>query len=567
METITETLIGAAARRKIWRGVNAVVNAIAPTLGPAGRSAILPRSYNRGPRIADDGYMVAENVQLRDPHERAAADAFKEAIKKTNELVGDGTTSTGIIAGALYNGVYTELSVEDVPTASLEGVKKGGVNVVERAKEMRTAMALVVEEIKKQAKPVKTLVDLEKIAFIAIKDEAVAKTVADMAWKIGRDEAGNFVDNHVDVVEGYKGEIETEVIVGMKFPSKVAHRGFVTDLARYEMVANDVAVLITNYKLDNPFELIRLLERVKAPKIAIFAPEFSTGVLTTMVATVKNGIFCYPIKSPALRTVQMEDLGVYTGARVIDKDTGAKLEGVTASDLGFAEKIVVKDTENREDATLIGGRGHKVKRGESNLVEERRTMLKSQLKEARNDIDRIQLEKRIANLSSAVGVIRVGGATDKETLHMKLKIEDGVFACKAALQEGYVKGGGLCLKEIAEKLPKNALTEALRAPYELIQKNAGGVLEIGKDVIDPAKVVRQEVEHAVSIASTLIQVEVSMPEMREEGPAEGYKEIAKAIDRFVLIQSKQWGLFKESQDMAESDREAAFDTAMHEANK
>ncbi len=567
MDKTTLQLIGPAARKRIYRGVKAVADAIAPTLGPAGRSALLPRSYNRGPRIADDGYMVAENVRPKDEHEAAAAEAFKEMIKKTNELVGDGTTSTGIIGFNLYDRTYRDLLSEETPTASLEGVKRGGVNVVERAREMKEAAKLVIEEIKKHAKPIKTLADLERIAFIAIKDEEAAKTVAKMAWELGRDEGGNFVDNHVDVVEGYKGVIETETVSGMKFPAKVAHRAFVTVPERYEMVLDNTAVLITNWKLDNPYELVALLQRVKAPKLAIFAPEFSQGVLTSMVASFKNGVFSYPVKCPALRTVQMEDLAVYTGARVIDKDTGAKIDNVTAADLGFAEKIVVKDTENREDATLMGGRGYKVKRGEKNLVEERREVLKGQLNESRNDLDRMQLGKRIANLSSAVGVVRVGAATDKETLHLKLKIEDGVFACKAALQEGYVKGGGLCLKEIAEKLPKSVLTDALRAPYELIQKNAGGALEIGKDVIDPAKVVRLEVEHAVSIASTLIQVEVSMPEEREDTPADGYVMIAAAIDRYVRMEAKHLGLLKDNEDVAESERNEAFDRAMLGADK
>lgn len=542
---ITAPLVGPKARKKILAGVNAVVTAISPTLGPKGRSALLPRSYNRGPRIADDGYFVAENVNPRDEHERLAADAFKEAIRKTNERAGDGTTSTGVIAGKLINETFEKLSDQDIPAA---GAPPKSADVIAIQQEMKTTKDLVVEEIKKRAKPIKTLADLERIALIAVKEEIPAKLVAKMAWDVGRDSSGTFIDNHIDVIEGYKGEIETEVITGMKFPSKVAHRAFVTKPERHEMVADQVPVLITNHKLDNPYVVVAILDKLKVSKIAIFAPEFGTGVLTSLIKTTQNGLFCFPIKSPALRTVQLEDLAAYTGAKVIDKDVGMKLENITIRDLGYAERIVVKDTENREDAILLGGKGEKLAGKQKTMIEDRREMLKEQLGEARNDLDKKQLNLRIANLSSAVGIIRVGSSTDNENLQLKLKIEDGVFACKAALQEGYVQGGGLCLKDIAEKLPESVLTSALKAPYELIQKNAGGKLDIGKEVIDPAKVVRLEVEHAVSVASTMITTEIVIPEIREKGPAEGYEDIAKAIRFFAVLFGKQHSLIKDAED-------------------
>jgi chaperonin GroEL len=565
MDKTTETLIEAQARKKILAGVNKVNNAVKLTLGPEGRNALLPRTFNRGPRITNDGVTVAELAkQLPDVHERLVAEAFVEGSKRTNELAGDGTTTTSVIGAYIINQVLGELSHQDIPSAQLTGVKslKKGVRAIRQ--EIKDAKELVIKEIKEKAKPIKTLGELEKIATISIgkEDETVAKTIAKMVWEVARDGAGNFINNHIDVTEGYKQEIETEVVKGMSFPSKVAHRAFVNKPERFEMVAEDVAVFITNYKLDNPYEVVDILNRVKVPKIALFSPDFSSGVIKSLIETTKNGLFCYPVKCPALRTEQLEDLAVYTGATVIDKDTGRKLSGVTNEDLGFAGRIIVKDTENREDAILLGGKGEKMKIGSGTRISDRCEKLKGQIKEARNELTRMQLEKRIANLSSAIGVIRVGATSSAEGLYLKLKIEDGVFACKAALEEGYVEGGGLCLKKIAEKLPENILTKALKEPYEQIQKNAGGQLEIGKDVIDPAKVVRLEIEHGVSVASMIITTDILIPETREKNPAEGYETIAKAILKWAYFDAKHKGLLKDSEDEAENDRNKAFEEVM-----
>lgn len=565
MDKNTETLIGLEARKKILKGVNKVNDAVKLTLGPEGRNAILPRTYNRGPRITNDGITVAELAkQLSDPHERLVAEAFVEGSKRTNEIAGDGTTSTSVIGASLINQILNEISSQDIPTAQLHGVKSSRKGVRAIRQDMINAKDIVIKEIKERAKPIKTLADLEKIAVVSIgkEDEETAKIVAKMVWETARDSTGSFVNNHIDVTEGYKQEIETETIRGMRFPSKVAHRSFVNKIERFEMVAEDVPVFVTNFKLDNPFEVVDLLNRLKTPKIAIFAPDFSPMVLRSLIETTKNGLFCFPVKCPSLRTEQLEDLAIYTGATVLDKDTGAKLSNATEKDLGFASRIIVKDTEVREDAILLGGKGEKVKRADGNSITDRCEKLKGQIKEARNDLTRMQLEKRIANLSSAVGVIRVGATSSAEGLFLKLKIEDGVFACKAALEEGYVEGGGLCLKKIADKLDKNILTDALKAPYEQIQKNASGMLEVGKDIIDPAKVVRLEIEHGVSVASMIITTDILIPESREKSPAEGYESIARAIAKWAYYDAKHKGLLKESADEANADMEKGFEEAM-----
>lgn len=560
---ITEVVRGAEARKKILAGVNSIIEVIAPTHGPAGRSVLLPRTHNRGPRVVDDGYMAAENVLLKDIHERMAAEKFKEGIKKTNMLAGDGTTGTGIVSASVINKVLRELPDNEIPIVLPPGQKKSkNPSVKEIHKDLNDTKNLVIEEIKKVAKPVKTLTELEKIAYVSMNDDANAKLVAKLVWDVARDSNGDYINNHIEVTDGFKGEIEVEVIRGMRFPAKVSAPAFVNRPERHEMVAEDVPVLVTNYKLDNGFVIQGILERCNVPKIAIFAPEFSVGVLQYLAQTTKGGLHCFPIKCPSLRTEQMEDLAVYTGATVIDKGVGAKLDNVGPISLGFAEKIIVKNTENREDAVLFGGKGERVKRADANLIEERVKVLKGQLKECRNDIEKISLEKRIANLGSAIGIVRVGSSTEGEGLYLKLKIEDGVYACKGALEEGYVQGGGLCLKKIAEKLPENILTDALKAPHTQLLRNAGGDFEVGKDIVDPAKVVRLIVEHGVSVAATMITTHAIIAEVREESPAEGYTKIAKALNRYAYYWAKEKGMIKESQDEAEADRNKAWEEVM-----
>lgn len=562
---ITDVLTGAEARKKVRAGVNAVYNCVRLTLGPEGMNALLPRSFNRGPRLTNDGVTVSENVRPADEHERLAADFFKEGSKKTNELVGDGTTTTCVIGGFLINQIFDELQHEENPTASLLGeasLKRKGVRSIR--KELKDAKDEVIAKIKERAVKVQTLEDLKKISVISVgkEDEEIAYRIADMLWEVGRDSDGNFVDNHVDVVEGYKGEIETEVTHGMRFPAKVPHRAFVNKPERFEMVAEDVKVIITNHRIENPYEMVEILNRLQTPKVAVFAPHFSAGVLTTLLNSAKNGVFCFPVHSPALRTEQLEDLAAYTGATIIDKDKNQKLISINQMHLGSAEKITVKDVETREDAVLMGGGGEK-----TDKVKERIDVLRSQVSEAKNDLTRMQLERRIANLHASVGVIRVGASTNAELLYLKLKIEDGVFACKAALQEGYVKGGGLCLKEIAEELGENILTDALKAPYEQIQRNAGGYLEIGEDVIDPARVVRLEVEHGVSVASSMITTGISIPERREYTQFDGFEKVARAIAKGVYYDAKHKGLLQANQDEADADMEKAFERAMFDASK
>lgn len=548
----TKTIAGAKAKEAIKKGVSAIYEPVRVTFGPEGRNALLYRKMNRGNRITNDGVTVAECIEPKDIFVRAAAQTFKEACKRTAEKVGDGTTCTTILGGKLFNELYKQ--VDDSQNEFTGKTNKG---VMSLKREILKAAEQVKEEIKKAAKKIETLEDLEKIAIISVEDEVIGKTIAKMAWEVG-------VDGFIDVVEGYKGEIETEVIKGMRFPAKVPAKAFVNNPARYEMIAQDCPVVITNYAMDNAGNFSQSFQGLNkvTSKIIVVAPSFSENVLVNMINATKQGYFFYPVQAPSLRTEQLEDLAIYCGATFIDKNKGKKLQNLRPEDLGFIEKIVVKDTELKEDAIVTGGKGTTVEKvmvgsveGTTlNLVEERIKTLKGQLEETKQEQFKKLLERRIASMASAVGVIRVGDSTQASSLYRKLKIEDAVYACKAALRGGYVKGGGLCLKEIADELPsENILKTTLLAPYEQIQSSVDGGIEISEDVIDPADAIYYAIEHATQVVAQLITVEPMILEEEDPTPGEGEFSIARALMEFVISDKINKGQLKEGQAEAYRD--------------
>lgn len=564
----TQTLLGAKAREAIYKGVNAIYAPVSRTLGPEGKNALLYRTFNRGSRITNDGVTVSEVQEPKDPFVNLAANAFKEGCKRTNEKVGDGTTTTACIGGKLFNDIYEQMSEN-----SSVFIQKQSVGVMSLKRQILESAEKVKEEIKKRAKQVESLEELEDIATVSVEDRELGRIIAKMAWDVG-------VDGFIDVTEGYKGEIETEVIKGFRFPAKVSARAFVNKPERYEMVAEDCPVFITNYKLDNANEFGETFRKLNSftSKIIVIAPEFSENVLVNMVNATKAGYFFHPVKAPSLRTEQFEDLAIYCGAKFINKDKGHRMSNVQKEDLGFLKKLVVKDTENKEDATAIGGKGELeeimsytedveveedgkkknkkiIKEKQTSQIAERVAVLKGQLSETRQEQFKKLLERRIASMTSAIGVIRVGDTTEASSLYQKLKIEDGVYACKAALRGGYVKGGGLCLKEIADELEEgNPIKSAISHPYELIQSSVEGGIKIDDTVIDPAEAVYYAVEHAIGVVSNLITVEIITPEMPDPVMGEGEQSIAKAISEYVISNKIHLGQLKDNEAEMERDR-------------
>lgn len=568
----TKTLLGSKARKVILQGVNSIYESVRATFGPYGRNALLYGSFGREPRITNDGYTVAECQEPKEELKRLAATSFKESCKRTNEKVGDGTTATTIIAGKLYNDCYN--LIENNKSSIIAGIN----NPIKIKKQILETVEKVKEQIKLSAKEIKSKKEIENIAVISVENQKIGKIIADMAWEVG-------VDGFIDVVEGYKGELETEVIKGMRFPAKIVAKGFVNRKDKYEMICKETAVVVTNYKIDSVAQLIGFINQdllSKNPKIVIFAPEFSNEVISNLYnatykvvansggqnQVVKQPYDTIPVKVPSLRTEQFEDLAIYCGATFIDKNKGQTLSGISSKDLGFLDKLIIKDTEAKEDAVAIGGDGSKldINRGAKNEeagfisedggeeiknkktpIQERVEILKSQLKETRQIQFKKLLERRIASMASAVGVIRVGDSTKSYSYYLKLKIEDAVYACKSALKAGYVKGGGLCLKEIADKLPDdNVLKEALLAPYNQI-RNSYESVEITDDIIDPAEVPYYAVEHASQVVANLITCESITAERDDPYYGDGEFAVAKAINEFVITEKIHRGQIKEGE--------------------
>ena len=562
MSKPTQTLLDAKAREAILNGVNSIYEPVRRTLGPVGENALLYGTYGREPRITNDGYTVAGCQEPKNPFIRVAADTFGEACRKTNEIIGDATTATTIIGGRLFNDAYNIVAGSQ---NDLIGSKNNSVNDIK--KEILDTADTVKKEVEKKAKKVKSLEELTKIAAISVEDEKLGEIIAKMSWEVG-------VDGFIDTVEGYKGEIETEVIKGMRFPAKVAGKGFVNNPKKNEMLAVDCPVIVTDYAINNTTQLAKFLNPIikKYSKIIIFAPSFSQQVLEMMFkamftidnrgAHMKTGTEIFPVAVPSLRQEQFDDLAIYCDARFACKDKGDKLEGINVEDVGFLEKLIIKDTEIREDAIATGGAGTKlevikdkdtgfeesdVKRTKT-PIQERIEILKAQLvEEKKGETFKNILKKRIASMSSAIGVIKVGDSTHASSFYRKLKVEDAVYACKAALRGGYVKGGGVCLKEIADKLPaNNIMKNALIEPYDIIQESTNGK-DITDDIIDPAEALYYAVEHASSVVANLITCGSITVETEPPMAEEGGLAIAKMVRELVANDKIEKGLMKEGE--------------------
>lgn len=561
----TKTLVGLSkVRATIRRGVLAVYEPVRITMGPEGKNALIPRTNNRGVRITNDGHAVAQTQEPKDEFVLAVVKVMQDAESKTNARAGDGTTGTTVIAGKLYLETEKQLSggAGEIKTA----VVGAGKGVMTYRREILEEAKKVKEKILKVAHKVTSLDELVKIATVSVEDEVLGKTIAELSWEVGP-------DGFVDVVEGYKGEIETDLIKGMRFPAKVPARAFVNRPEKYETLIQDAPVIITNHNIDNAAQL-SFTRQLKTAKLVIIAPSFSETVLVELVKAAKNGFQVYPVATPALRTEQYEDLAVYFGAEFCNKDKGNRTESIIEGHLGFVEKLVVKETEVKEDAVATGGKGTKTimvadykdkegKRGkervgvrESTPVAERVDMLKSQLAEQKSETFKKMMERRVASMSSGVGVIRVGAPSDTELYYKKLKIEDAVYACRAALRNGFVKGGGICLKDIADELPEgHVLKEALLAPYHQIRENAERELEVGEDIIDPADAIYWSVENATSVVAHLITLGSITVEEREKTMDEGLSAVATALMGYNRMWAKKEGIWKNNEAELEGDKE------------
>jgi chaperonin GroEL len=522
-------LFHSAAREKILRGTAQLADAVRVTLGPKSKSVLMQKKWGT-PIVCNDGITIAKEVDLEDPEENLGAQMLRQAAEKTGEAVGDGTSTSTILAHA----IFADGTRNVVAGASGIDIKRG----------LDRGLGIAVETLRAMSRPVKTRKEKAQVATIsAHNDQSIGELVADAIEKVG--------DEGVITVEESK-TIETvlEVVEGMQFDRGFISPYFITDAEKMEAVLEGAYVLLCDRKVSHLKDLIPLLEQVsKSGKPILFVAEDVEGeALATLVVNQLRGVLrSIAVKAPGFgdrRKAMLEDMAVLTGGQLISEELGVKLESVQLSQLGRAERVV----SDRDSTTIIGGAGDKA------AIEGRTRQIRAQIEKTTSDYDREKLEERLAKLSGGIAVIRVGAPSEAEMKSKREALDDAINSTKAAVAEGIVPGGGLallrCTNAIAEEEAKTEgdektgleiLRRALSTPTRQIAENSavdGGVVvarmlegegNTGYDaarneyvdlveagIVDPTKVVRVALENAVSVASVLLLTEATMTEVKEE---------------------------------------------------
>jgi chaperonin GroEL len=522
-------LFHSAAREKLLRGTSTLADAVRVTLGPRSKSVLMQKRWGT-PIVCNDGVTIAKEVDLEDPEENLGAQMLRQAAEKTGEAVGDGTSTSTILAHA----IFADGTRNVVAGASGIDIKRG----------LDRGLSVAVEMLRAMSRPVETRREKAQVATIsAHNNPSIGDLVADAIEKVG--------DEGVITVEESK-TIETvlEVVEGMQFDRGYISPYFITDAEKMEAVLEDAYVLLCDRKVSNLKDLVPLLEQVsKSGKPILFvAEDVESEALATLVVNQLRGILrSVAVKAPGFgdrRKAMLEDMAVLTGGQLISEELGVKLETAQLTQLGRAERVV----SDRESTTIIGGAGDKA------AIEGRIRQIRAQIEKTTSDYDREKLEERLAKLCGGVAVIRVGAPSEAEMQSKKEALDDAINSTKAAVAEGIVPGGGLallrCTSVIAEEEAKaegdektglEILRRALSTPTRQIAENSsvdGGVVvarmlegegNTGFDaarneyidlveagIVDPTKVVRIALENAVSVASVLLLTEATMTEMKEE---------------------------------------------------
>ncbi len=525
------------ARRKLQKGMDTLASAVITTLGPKGRNVAIDRKFG-SPTITHDGVTVAKEIELEDPFENMGAQLLKEAATKTNDIAGDGTTTSTVLAHAIVT----------------EGLKSlaAGANPMLLKRGIEAATKAVAQNISEQAIEVTTKEEIANVASISAQDREIGELIAEVMDKVGKD--------GVITVEESKGlEFETEYVEGMQFDRGYISPYFITDPEAMEASIENPYLLIYDKKISAAADIVPLLEKlvqVGRRELVIIAEDVDGEALATLVLNKLRGMLnVLAIKAPGFgdrRKAMLQDIAILTGATVISEETGRKLESVTLADLGTAEKV----TSTKEETTIIGGQG------DSAQIKGRIEQIRVEIEKSTSDYDREKLQERLAKLTGGVAIIRVGAATETELKEKKHRVEDALSATRAAVEEGIVPGGGVALINALAVLDDvkmdnedaqmgvNMVRKALVVPMRKIAENAGqdgsvvienvrraqekaGKHTIGYDVIsgeyvdmieagviDPAKVTRGALENAASIAAMILTTEALITDVPEpEKPA------------------------------------------------
>lgn len=483
-------LSGDKAREKLRTGMDTMVDIVKSTLGSHGRNVLID-DRARTPRITNDGFYIAREIILEDEIENLGAQAIVNTAKQTNRMVGDGTSTTMVLAQAIINKVFKRMGDEGM---AIDRAKS--VNVRDIYNQIHESEEKVVEELKKMAKPIKTQEDLEKVAIVAMGQEKMGKIVAEMRHKFGR-------EGHINIEDAYGWETKTQTIQGMKFVGTYLTEALADE--RGQCIIHDPVILITNREIELVPELQEaarfVLEKAKKNQMVVITGHYAKQIQTFVNINLVRGFRCVAIKAPALGPAQFEDIAVFTGGTFYDVEKGEDFNKAERriEEFGRAKKIMV----DKDNVFIMEGKGNK------NEIEQRIKDLKVEKEEKRiADPFKKKIEQRIASLSGGIGQIEVGSRSDADRSYLHDKVEDTDFACKAAQEEGVVPGGGLALKGISEKMDKDDILKgAIEEPYEQIQRNAGGDLKIGPEILDPLKVVRTSLENACAFAAAFITVD------------------------------------------------------------
>ncbi len=529
------------ARRKLKEGMNILANAVAATLGPKGRNVAIDRKFG-SPTITHDGVSVAKEIELQDPFENMGAQLLKEAATKTNDIAGDGTTTSTVLAHAIVN----------------EGLKaiEAGYNPMLIKRGIELATQAVVEELRKMAVKIETKEEIGHVATNSAADKEIGDLIAEVMDKVGK-------DGVITVEESKSLQFETEYVEGMQFDRGYISPYFITDPDHMEAVINEPYILIYDKKISAAADIVPILEKlVQTGKrdLVIIAEDVDGEALATLVLNKLRGMLnVLAVKAPGFgdrRKAMLLDIAILTGGTVISEETGRKLETATLADLGRADKVVA----DKENTTIVGGKGDPAR------IQGRIKEIRAEIEKSTSDYDREKLQERLAKLAGGVAIIRVGAATETELKEKKHRVEDALSAARAAVEEGIVPGGEISLINAARALDNleigengieeirvgvNIVRKALEAPIRKLAANAGQdgsviidtvrreaerqnnpnigynvitgeyVDMIKAGIIDPVKVVRGALENAASIAAMILTTDVLITEIPEkEKPAQ-----------------------------------------------
>jgi len=526
-----QIIFGEEARHALKRGIDTLTDAVKVTLGPKGHAVALDKKWG-APQVVDDGVTIAKEIELPDAFENMGAQLVKEAATKTNDAVGDGTTTSTVLAHALVNGGFKNIAAGADNLALKRGIEK--------------AIKVIIEDLKKNSTEVKGKEQIAQVGTITAKDKEIGDLIANVMEKVGKD--------GVITVEESKGtQFETEFVEGMQFDRGYLSAYFVTNAERMETVIEDPYILITDKKISAISDILPALEKILqvSKNLVIVAEDIDGEALATLVVNKLRGtINILAVKAPGFgdrRKAMLEDMSILTGGKVISEEVGRKLDSVTIEDLGRARRI----TSDKDNTTIVEGKGSEAE------IQARIKQIKAQIAETTSDFDREKLQERQAKLAGGVAVIKVGAATETELKEKKHRVEDALSATKAAVEEGILPGGGVGLLSALPVLDKIKLEgdeatgleivkKAIEEPIRYIAQNAGrdgavvvdtikrspkgwgydAALDdfgdmIKKGIIDPTKVVRTSLQNASSIACMVLITESLVADIPEKKEATG----------------------------------------------